>query len=310
MSAGTLVLLYHRVTHLERDPYGFAVRPDRFAQHCDVLRHRYDVVPLRNAHRAPRQVAITFDDGYADNSHQASAILAAAGLPATFFITAGRLGEHTEVWWDRLEQIVTECAPRGGQIDVEIGGRRLWADVRSATARTRAHFALYWRLRPFPPHVIESMLAELELQLGVQIDNRETHRWMNVEELRALSATPGVDIGAHTLTHPLLAALPAAQQQDEIAGSRQRLEAVLGKPVNLFSYPYGGDNAFDHVTMQLVRESGFTRACTGMGGLADPDDTPLLIPRNVVGDWDAPAFEQWLNRWFDDASNGGASSAN
>lgn len=299
MPTGTLVLLYHRVARLDRDPYRFAVQPDRFAQQCDILRRHCDVVPLRDAHGAARQVAITFDDGYADNSQEACAILAAAGLPATFFITAGPLGERAEAWWDRLEQIVTGYSPAGGHIDIEIGGRRLWADIRSPLARTRAHFALYWRMRPLPPHVIESMLVQLQSQLNTRAVDRETHRWMNVEELRTLSATPGVDIGAHTATHPLLASLPPAEQRHEIHGSRQRLEEILGKRVTLFSYPYGSHDAFDAVTVQLVRESGYTRACTGIGGLARPDDTPLLIPRNVVGDWDAATFEQWLKRWFD-----------
>src|ERR1044071_982348 len=125
MSNGTLVLLYHRVTQLARDPYGFVVHPDRFAQHCDILRRRRDVVPLRDASAARRQFAITFDDGYADNSREACDILAAARLPATFFITAGRVNQRTEVWWDRLEQIVIGCQPAGGCIDVEIVGRRL-----------------------------------------------------------------------------------------------------------------------------------------------------------------------------------------
>ena len=200
MPAGTLVLLYHRVTRLNHDPYRFAVRPDRFAQQCEVLRQQYDVVPLSEADGTSEQVVITFDDGYVDNSQEARAILAAAGLPATFFITAGRLGRDAEVWWDRLEQIITRHTH--GHLDVETAGRRLWADTRSPTARTRAHFALYGRLRPLPPHVIESILTQLESQLGIQTVDRETHRWMNGEELCALAETPGLDVGAHTVTTP------------------------------------------------------------------------------------------------------------
>jgi len=299
MPNGTLVLLYHRVTQLERDPYGFAVHPDRFAEHCDVLRRRCDVVRLRDANSTRPQVAITFDDGYADNSREACDILAAAGLPATFFITAGRVNQRAEVWWDRLEQIVMGCEPADGYIDVEIGGRRLWADTRSSMARARAHFALYWRLRPLRPAVIESILKQLEVQLGIQTVDRETHRWMNGEELRALSATTGVDVGAHTLTHPLLATLPIDEQRNEIDGSRDQLERLLDTRVTLFSYPFGGHDAFDPVTAQLVRESGYTLACTGTGGLARQDHYPFLIPRNVVGDWDANTFERWLVRWFE-----------
>jgi peptidoglycan/xylan/chitin deacetylase (PgdA/CDA1 family) len=298
MPDGTLVLLYHRVTQLNNDPYRFAVHPDRFAQQCDVLRRRCDVVPLRDANGTRPQVAITFDDGYADNSRDACDILAAAGLPATFFITAGRLGQRAEVWWDRLEQIVAACEPASGYIDVEIQGQRLWADIRSSAARARAHFALYWRLRRLRPAVIDSTLTEIEVQLGIQTVDRETHRWMNAEELCALSATTGVDVGAHTLTHPLLATLPTNEKWQEIHGSRDQLERLLDTRVTLFSYPFGGHEAFDPVTTQLVREAGYTMACTGTGGLARQDHFPFLIPRTVVGDWDADTFEQWLNHWL------------
>ena len=298
MSAGTVVLLYHRVCELDRDPYSFVVHPDRFAQQCDVLRRRYDVVPLEETSGVQRQIVITFDDGYADNWEEACRILRAAALPATFFITAGRIGDRTEVWWDRLEQIVLGCEFAARCIDVAIDGRRLWADVRSRSARDRAHMALYWRLRRLRPSAIEPILTEIAEQLGVRPDHRDTHRWMTADELLALSATPGVHVGAHTVTHPMLAALPADDQWKEIDGSRQQLEQILNRPVRLFSYPYGGHDAFDQVTAELVGKSGYTLACTGTGGLAGPEQYPFLIPRNVVGDWDGVTFERWLNHWL------------
>jgi peptidoglycan/xylan/chitin deacetylase (PgdA/CDA1 family) len=297
MAAGTLVLLYHRVAHLDHDPYGLAVHPDRFVEQCDVLRSRYEVVPLRHAHGGPRQVAITFDDGYGDN-RAACDVLLDARLPATFFITAGRLEQRSEVWWDRLEHMFFECAPVPGHLELDIGGQRFWGDIRSSTARTRVHLALYWRLRPLHPDGIESILAEIEAQLGVQAISRETHRWMNVGELRALSMTPGMEVGAHTLTHPLLATLPPDEQRREIGGSRVHLERLLETPVSSFSYPYGGLDAFDAATTQLVRDSGYSMACTSTGGVAFADHDPFLIPRNVVGDWNGSTFEQWLERCF------------
>jgi peptidoglycan/xylan/chitin deacetylase (PgdA/CDA1 family) len=294
--AGTLVLLYHRVAQLEHDPYGLAVRPDRFAEQCEILRHHYDVVPLRDANASRLEVAITFDDGYGDN-RAAAAVLAAADLPATFFITIGRIGERREVWWDRLEQFVMRCAPPGGHLDLEVGGKRFWADVRSPGARARAHMGLYWRLRRMRPIVIESLLDRLEGQLALRTVERDTHRWMTREELRELAGTTGIDVGAHTLTHPVLTAVSASEQWEEIDGGRQQLEHVVGKPIRLFSYPYGGYDAFDEATHKLVRDAGYTSACTATGGLASVSDDPLQIPRNVVGDWDAPTFERWLNHW-------------
>jgi peptidoglycan/xylan/chitin deacetylase (PgdA/CDA1 family) len=296
--AGTLVLLYHRVAHLARDSHGLAVRPDRFAQHCEILRRRCDVVPLREAKRSVRQVAITFDDGYADNAAEARSILAAAGLPATVFVAVGRLGERGEAWWDRLEQILLECETTASILEVEIGGRSLWMDIRSSSARERAHLALFGRLRPMPPAAIDPVLANIEAQLGVRSVDRETHRWMDIEELRALSSSDGIDIGAHTLTHPFLPTLDAEEQWQEINGSRHLLERLLETRMSLFSYPYGGHGALDAVTTQLVRDAGYTMACTATGGIARPDCDPLRIPRNAVGDWDAERFERWLDHWL------------
>jgi peptidoglycan/xylan/chitin deacetylase (PgdA/CDA1 family) len=295
---GTLVLLYHRVANLRRDPHGLAVAPDRFAQHCEILRKRCHVVRLSQSDRSKRQVAITFDDGYVDNAGAARRVLAAADLPATFFVTVGPLGRTGEVWWDRIEQMFLETEPAASSIEIEIRGQRLWADIRSSGARERAHLTLFWRLRPLPPAEIESVLMDLERQLGVQTIARETHRWMTGAELRALSESPQVEIGAHTVTHPFLAAAPADQQWQEIQGSRESLRRLLGTPPSLFSYPYGGSDAVTPATTEMVRRAGYTMACTAVSGIAYPECDPLMIPRNVVGDWDGERFEAWIDRWL------------
>jgi peptidoglycan/xylan/chitin deacetylase (PgdA/CDA1 family) len=275
-AGGTLVLLYHRVIQLERDPHGLAVRPDRFAQHCEMLRRRCDVVPLGAALQPGRQVAITFDDGYADNAIEARRLLAAAGLPATFFITVGRVGERAEAWWDRLEQIVLGLETAARAIEV----------------------ALFWRLRPLRLAAIDSVLADLQAQLGVRSVDRETQRWMTAEELNALSRDDGIDIGAHTVTHPFLPALEAEEQWREIDGSRRLLEQMLHSAPAFFSYPYGGHDAVDAVSTRLVGSAGYAMAFTASGGIARSDGDPLRIPRNVVGDWDAGRFEHWLDHWL------------
>jgi peptidoglycan/xylan/chitin deacetylase (PgdA/CDA1 family) len=298
VAAGAFVLLYHRIIDVERDPYRLAVRPAHFAEHCRILRKLCEVVPLGNLDRSLRQVVITFDDGYADNAHQARSILSAAGLPATFFITIGRLEQSKEVWWDRLEQILLECKSDAESIEIDLGDRPIWADIRSARARERAHEALYWRLLPLPPSAIEAALDVIEQRLGVSSTYRGINRWMSLDELRDLASCEGMDIGAHTLTHPFLSKLPAAEQWREIDGSRQHLQELLGIPVNLFAYPYGGQDAFDARTAMMVRDAGYTAACTTTGGLTGAETDVYQIPRNVVGDWDGATFEAWLEDRF------------
>jgi len=293
-SGAAVVLLYHRIAALDRDVHGLAVHPTRFAEQCEVLVRRYEVVPLQEIDHSRRQVVITFDDGYADNGIEARRILAGAHLPATFFITSGRIGCGDEAWWDRLERIVFDAHHSVAAIDTEVAGERLWADMRSADARKRAHMALYWRLQPLNAVTIHAFLDELQVTLDADISERDGYRWMSAEELRTLSECDGVEIGAHTRTHPLLARCTRDEQWEEIRGSREQLEAWVGKPVVTFSYPYGGSNAFDAVTTSLVREAGFACACTTLGGAMRVDCAPLQVPRNRVGDWDGATFDRWL----------------
>jgi peptidoglycan/xylan/chitin deacetylase (PgdA/CDA1 family) len=121
---------------------------------------------------------------------------------------------------------------------------------------------------------------------------------MDVDQLRALAAQPGVEIGAHTVTHPLLARLDAATQWAEIDGAATALQDLLGRRPHLFSYPHGSPDAFDAVTVGLTRDAGFSRACTAIGGLVRPDGDPLRVPRRVVGDWEAEVFRERLERWL------------
>ena len=77
-------------------------------------------------------------------------------------------------------------------------------------------------------------------------------------ELRSLSEG-GVEIGAHTLSHPSLPAGSPEEQRREIEGSRSLLEHMVERPVTAFAYPYGD---YDSTTVRLVRRLGFETACT------------------------------------------------
>ncbi|MGH7415890.1 MAG: polysaccharide deacetylase family protein [Candidatus Rokuibacteriota bacterium] len=95
------VLLYHRVNDVAQDNLTTSV--DRFIEHLGTLKGRYPVVSLsamleasRTGHYlGPNVVAITFDDGYADNCEIAAPILEHFGLPATFFVSAGLVDTAT-----------------------------------------------------------------------------------------------------------------------------------------------------------------------------------------------------------------------
>jgi peptidoglycan/xylan/chitin deacetylase (PgdA/CDA1 family) len=107
--------------------------------------------------------------------------------------------------------------------------------------------------------------------------------WPQVETM----ARNGMDIEAHTLTHPDLTMVPQAQMRGEIIGSRRVLQAVLHRSVRVFAYPYGD---YDADTLRALREAGFEAAFTTHQGYWLSDADPLLLPRLYVNNTDTPTM--------------------
>ena len=112
-----IILLYHRVTDLPADPEMLAVSPENFRRHMEFLKQQFRIVRFEEdwSNLQEPAVAITFDDSYADNVLEALPILEEVGVPATFFVSTGRIGTDKEFWWHQLEGILLrdgEFSPR------------------------------------------------------------------------------------------------------------------------------------------------------------------------------------------------------
>ena len=99
----------------------------------------------------------------------------------------------------------------------------------------------------------------------------------------------GMQVGAHTVSHPILTRLPRQEALREIGQSKSFLENLLGERVGLFAYPNGkpGED-YDHSTVEMVRESGFDAAVTTVRGVATRSSDLLQIPRFTP--WDRSRF--------------------
>jgi peptidoglycan/xylan/chitin deacetylase (PgdA/CDA1 family) len=284
-----VVLCYHRVAALERDPQLLAVTPERFGAQLQMLQSRFNVRSLDELVGAgvrPRSVAITFDDGYADNLPA----LREAGAPATVFVTTGQTGALRELWWDELERLLLE---KSGDSELALSGRRF--DTSDSRA---AYDAIHAWIRQWPTDEIEAAMAELRTWAGEPPagHHRDSHRQLYVEELQTLDAVPSVEIGAHSVTHPSLAAQPEAVQRRELVESKSQLEQWLGHPVRSVSYPYGGSNDHSKLTRRLAREAGYSYAAANFPGLVGPRSDRWRLPRVLVRDWEAPELEERLER--------------
>jgi peptidoglycan/xylan/chitin deacetylase (PgdA/CDA1 family) len=297
-----VVLCYHHVHDDPEDVLGLSVHPERFAEHLRVLRDCVDVVPLAEIdERETRdRVAVTFDDGSADTAEAAAPLLEEYGFPATVFVPTAALEPAHEFWWERLVHLVLEVdEPAQDALDVEIAGRPLLVDVRTGEGRWRAFCALNARFLRAMPETIDATLAGVADQLGGSVPTScERHRKLTREQLQRLAVDNVMEVGGHTRTHALLAALDPTRQSEEIAGGRRQLEAVVGQPVQSFAYPYGYDGSFTATTARIVREAGYARACTTITGRVGAGADRFRMPRHQVQDCGFEDFRAQLEHWL------------
>jgi peptidoglycan/xylan/chitin deacetylase (PgdA/CDA1 family) len=153
---------------------------------------------------------------------------------------------------------------------------------------------LYEKLQPLPHDTRRDILDQLLVWGGQTSTRRESHRSLIQEEICELAGGGLVEIGAHTVTHPVLAAQPLKAQREELRNSKTWLEDLLSQPVTSFSYPYGGSQHYSAETVQAVSELGFSRACTTSAHLLKKGDGQYELPRFNVTDMDGDEFERFL----------------
>ena len=276
------ILILHRV--LARPDALFPDEADaaRFDRVCAWVRQWFEVLPLDQAVRRlaqgtlpARALAITFDDGYEDNRSIALPILQRHGLSATFFVATGFLDGGC-MWNDRIIEAIR--ATERESLDLaQIGHPELGVlRIDDAASRRAAIDAILPRakyLEPAQRLALSQRVAELaQTPPPAQL-------MMSSLQVRELHDA-GMQIGAHTVNHPILARLSAAEAAREIGDSKRRLEAITAAPVTLFAYPNGrrGDD-YDDAAVALVREAGFEAAVATTWGAARRDSDRFQLPR-------------------------------
>jgi len=315
-----LILMYHRVANLPNDPYLLAVTPKHFAEQMEVIRKYYFpmrlqglVQALREGRVPPRAVIVTFDDGYADNLFNAKPVLEQYDVPATVFVTTGAVGHPYEFWWDELDRLLLQPGTLPPRLQLRLDGQawqwelgeaatyttvdyqrnRHWhiEQEDSPTPRHRLHRSLYQLMHNLEERDKQQLLQDLRTWASAQPMGRPTHRNLSLHELTHLADQWLIEIGAHTVTHPALATLPVTTQRDEILQSRTRIEEVLDRSVLSFAYPHG---SYTQDTLAIVRDAGFSFACSSDTATVRRDSDPFRLPRISMRNWDGESFSRCL----------------
>ncbi len=250
-----------------------------FEEHIRLLSRDFTFVGVDDVRRwndggsLPRNpILVCFDDAYRECHSLVLPILVRHGARAAFFVPTAPVEERRLFWWDRASYILGRARiaratlPRfaesqgGFVIDLTSEAARA-ATVRRALRLIKDEFGL--AIDGFLEALAEACEVHLPLAAERALADETVCTW---EQLRALRSA-GMDVQSHTRTHRVLQTLTPEALADELAGSREELEAQLREPVRTLAYPTGKPIGPRRDIIDAVVRAGYQLAFENVGGV-------------------------------------------
>jgi peptidoglycan/xylan/chitin deacetylase (PgdA/CDA1 family) len=246
----------------------------------------FAIVPLDEAARrlaageGPRFAVLTFDDAYRNNLTEAWPVLERHAAPFTIYVPTDYPDGRGVLWWLALEEIVA------AREEVAFGARRF--PTAGLAGKRAAWEAIYPALRAMGEAEQRAAIARLAEDAGFDLAAQCRREIMTWDELARLAREPLCTIGAHTLSHPMLAKLGEAQARAEMARSGDVIADKLGVRPRHVSYPYGSPAEAGAREFRLAAELGFVTGVTTRPGMLFPEHARHMtaLPRvSLNGDY-------------------------
>jgi peptidoglycan/xylan/chitin deacetylase (PgdA/CDA1 family) len=264
------ILMFHRVRAGAAPAFapnhGITVSAGFLARSIDMLRERgYEIVTMAEVERrlregsgAKRFVNLSFDDGYRDTWEVAFPLFAAKKAPMTLYLTSGFLdGEHF-AWWVGMERLVRERDRIA--LPSPDGTRTL--DTASVAQKEQAFSMLRSRAMALPRSGQAEFFAALGRACQFDLATAAAAEGLTWEMAAEMHASGVVEMGAHTVSHCVLANETDSDVSAEMVRGRERVETRLGARIRHFAYPFGGRAEAGAREIRLAREAGFATAVT------------------------------------------------
>jgi peptidoglycan/xylan/chitin deacetylase (PgdA/CDA1 family) len=268
-ASGGAILSCHSITTPELPAEGDAHLPlEAFESLVRVARCLGQVVPLSDLVRRHLQglstsglIAVTLDDAYAALGTEFRDVISRRNIPITVFVVSQAAATGATFWWDRIDDLFPRVAPDrwrtfettcGLPEAYRRGQPRDYGPLRPLRQWVLAAYAGRW-----PDH-LEPALCDLEQEVGW----RTLHRSMTFDELEDLMATGLVEVGVHTMSHPVLPLLPDPDLRHEIVASHDALRERFGTILPVLAVPFG---LYDGRTLHAARSAGMIASLTLAG---------------------------------------------
>ena len=230
--------------------------PALLAKHLAFFSTHYQVVPLASivAGAPERALAITFDDAYRSVYEYALPILREYQSPATVFVVTDAIDKDELIWVNELTWLLNTGAGRARRAAATILGANLDAPIGIIVERARERCAM---------NGCRDLLDAVSQAAGVRPPAGNSRLYLSWLEAAEMSRV-GISFGNHTATHPDLARLDVAAQQEEITRASLSLEANLPSHarISALAYPFG---AYGANTPEAVAACGM-RVMLTIGG--------------------------------------------
>ena len=318
-----MVLMYHRIADEDIDPWQLAVSRENFKQHLELLQQQNLVMPLhqifdrlKENNLARQCVALTFDDGYADNYSNARPLLEKYDIPATFFITSGNIDSGNEFWWDELAKLILLSPHLPPIFSMEVNGHSIFFELgeeaslsknlmerhkhisfgQPGTLRSSLYYKLWEHIGTMCFEEQRRIIEKIRNWIGVLEDPRPEFLCLTTGQIRELAGSSLFNVGGHSVSHPALPCHDKEKQLEEILGNKVFLENHAGKKIDLFAYPSGKYNTS---TIEVLKELDFRAGFTTQAKTTKNYASPFTIGRFGVNNWTGDQLEKKLCKWYD-----------
>jgi peptidoglycan/xylan/chitin deacetylase (PgdA/CDA1 family) len=227
----------------------------------------------------PRRIAVTLDDGFRDNRQHALPVFRRHSVPFTLYICPGFCDRTAELWWEALERIIAATE------SLSLDGSGPGGTLRTRTpAEKRSAFRLWarWLTTEADEREQREIVRRLAEKYRLDLAGLAAELVMEWDEVRSIAADPLCTIGAHTMTHPALARLPADAALREMRESADRIAAEIGMRPASIAFPYGYAAAATAREADLARQAGFAASFTTRPGTVPVSGSRHGLPRISV----------------------------
>jgi len=275
-----LIVTYHRFSETGNS---LTTSARLLAQQLEYLTTHYRILPLSELARhlasgtkLPSSVAaITIDDGYRDCYEIAFPLLRRYKVPAALFVVTGFTDQRAWMWTDKLRYLLPRAET--STLETRVNGALLQVRLSGVQSRFVLADCINSVLKSLPDEAKDDSIAEIAYSLGVELPDSPPPEFdsVNWDQVREMNSA-GIEIGSHTLTHPILTNVGSVRVRRELTESRERIEEIIGNPVGLFCYPNGG---FNTAIKREVARAGYRCAVTCEPGFNEASADHLALRR-------------------------------